>query len=330
MAVINNSQFFKISAVARLTGVSIHTIRKWEERYGAVKPCRSKGGKRLYSDVDVRRLTLIKRLADQGMSLQSIATCSVDELAGFWDQLSKSSGATIGGATISGVLARAAVLGTGLAATLKHQAKALSAFEVVATADDETQLRRLLDDVEVDVLLIDCPAIVKSSSHRINDLLESLDVPVAVVVYRFGAMQYIEELRSSNVAVLRAPAEVSALERAVARLCKERTSQLRTGTSQATPNDSTGGLMPPRFSREALVTMALSNPRATCECQKNLVDVVLSLRAFEEYLCGCESRSPEDDALHRALRQKVGEARSNIEDAIEHFADVEGIALPRQ
>ncbi len=73
--------------------------------------------------------------------------------------------------------------------------------------------------------------------------------------------------------------------------------------------------------------MAMSNPNPTCECQKNLVDVVLSLRALEEYLGGCEGRSPEDEALHRALWQKVCEARSSIEDAIEHFAAVEGIPL---
>ena len=73
--------------------------------------------------------------------------------------------------------------------------------------------------------------------------------------------------------------------------------------------------------------MAAAEPQASCGCQKNLVDVVLSLRALEEYLDGCESRSAEDEALHRALWRKVGEARSSIEDAIEHFAAVEGIEL---
>ena len=54
---------------------------------------------------------------------------------------------------------------------------------------------------------------------------------------------------------------------------------------------------------------------------------MLSLRALEDYLNGCDSRSPEDADLHRALWSKVGDARSSIEDAIEHFAAVEGIEL---
>ena len=82
-------QLFKIGAVARLTGISVHTLRKWEERHGAVHPRRSEGGKRLYTDADVQRLVLIKKLADQGLSLQSIAACSFDELADRWDRLSR-------------------------------------------------------------------------------------------------------------------------------------------------------------------------------------------------------------------------------------------------
>ena len=34
----------KIGAVSRLTGLSTHTLRKWESRYGVVDPGRSNGG----------------------------------------------------------------------------------------------------------------------------------------------------------------------------------------------------------------------------------------------------------------------------------------------
>lgn len=325
MSDINEGQLFKIGAVARLTGISIHTIRKWEERYAAVEPARSQGGKRLYSDVDVRRLTLIKKLADRGLSLPAIARSSVDELADAWGQVAD----TAGNRPVDRP-ARAAVLGAGLAATLKLQAKQVREFEVVAAADDEAELHRQLEGVEADVLLLDCPAIVKASAQRINQLLEAFEVPTAVVVYRFGGIRYVEALRSWRVAVLRAPAEAGALEQAVAGLRKETPSAPQIGTSMAAVDEHSVEPLPPRFSREALATMALSNPKATCECQKNLVDVVLSLRALEEYLGGCDSRSAEDEALHQALWQKVCEARSNIEDAIEHFAAVEGIALPQQ
>jgi hypothetical protein len=48
---------------------------------------------------------------------------------------------------------------------------------------------------------------------------------------------------------------------------------------------------------------------------------------LEDYLAGCESPTPEDVELHKVLWSKVGAARSTIEDAIEHFAAVEGINL---
>lgn len=73
--------------------------------------------------------------------------------------------------------------------------------------------------------------------------------------------------------------------------------------------------------------MALAAPGARCQCQRNLVDIVLSLCALEEYLAGCESPTPADVELHKFLWSKVGAARSTIEDAIEHLAAVEGINL---
>jgi MerR family transcriptional regulator, light-induced transcriptional regulator len=63
----------RIGAVTRLTGVSVHALRAWERRYGALAPIRTPAGDRLYSEVDVRRLRLIKRLIEYGHAIGSIA-----------------------------------------------------------------------------------------------------------------------------------------------------------------------------------------------------------------------------------------------------------------
>lgn len=320
---VREERLFKIGAVARMTGVSIHSIRKWEERYGAVEPGRSEGGKRLYSDVDVQRLTLMKQLANSGIALENLAKSSLSQLNERWAKLRPT---VEPGATPS----RVAVFGAGLAASLQLQASQLGTIEVVAAASDEAEMRRKLKDVEADVLFVECPAVAADTEQRISDLLERFDLPAAVVVYRFGARRHVDSLRSWRVVPLRAPAEFSTLQQAVARLHTGADIQRRSADLPLPPDTTDDSPRPPRFSREALATMALSNPQATCECQRNLVDVVLSLRALEEYLCGCESRSPEDEALHNALWNKVCEARTNIEDAIEHFAAVEGIPLQKQ
>lgn len=313
-------QLFKIGAVARLTGISVHTLRKWEDRHGAVHPRRSKGGKRLYTDADVQRLVLIKKLANQGLSLQSIATCSLDELADHWNRLSR---AEIPAATATH--SRIAVLGTGVAAWLKTPQAQSSGVEVVAAGNDARELEERLGESPVDILVIECPAVARSTWQEVRNAMQTLGVPSAVVVYWFGNLQHVEALQSPNIEVLRAPVGAVELQQAIARIRVDRSAPLPAATNRLVP--STSDPSAPRLSRESLAKMAVAKPGASCGCQKNLVDVVLSLLALEEYLTACESRSPGDEALHQALWRKVGEARSSIEDAIEHLAAVEDIEL---
>lgn len=70
----------RIGAVARLTGITTHALRVWERRYGGLKPTRTDGGDRLYSDDDVHRLRLMKRLSSLGHTIGDIATLPLVEL----------------------------------------------------------------------------------------------------------------------------------------------------------------------------------------------------------------------------------------------------------
>ena len=59
--------------VAQRTGLSPHVLRAWERRYGAVTPSRSEGGRRLYSDADLERFSLIRRAMAAGHSISMVA-----------------------------------------------------------------------------------------------------------------------------------------------------------------------------------------------------------------------------------------------------------------
>lgn len=72
---------YRIGTVAQLAGLTTHAIRVWERRYGAAAPSRSAGGARLYSDDDVQRFKLIKRLIEQGYSTRAIANLDLPKLA---------------------------------------------------------------------------------------------------------------------------------------------------------------------------------------------------------------------------------------------------------
>lgn len=66
--------YYPVQVVVRQTGLTAHVLRAWEKRYGAVRPTRSESGRRLYSDLDVRRLKLLSRITKQGHPIGNVAT----------------------------------------------------------------------------------------------------------------------------------------------------------------------------------------------------------------------------------------------------------------
>ena len=65
---------YPVQVVVRQTGLTPHLLRAWERRYAAVRPTRSASGRRVYSDLDVRRLKLLSRITKQGHPIGSVAT----------------------------------------------------------------------------------------------------------------------------------------------------------------------------------------------------------------------------------------------------------------
>ena len=59
-----NTSYYSIGAVARLTGITVHTLRVWEQRYKAIEAKRTDSGRRQYNSHDVDRLMNLKFLVD--------------------------------------------------------------------------------------------------------------------------------------------------------------------------------------------------------------------------------------------------------------------------
>jgi hypothetical protein len=70
----------EIGLVERETGVAKDTLRIWERRYGFPRPIRSDAGRRGYSESDVTKLRLLKRLIDQGYRPKPLVCQPVDAL----------------------------------------------------------------------------------------------------------------------------------------------------------------------------------------------------------------------------------------------------------
>jgi len=78
--VVSVTPKYLIGAVTKLTGLSIDVVRVWERRYGAVRPARSDGGTRLYSDADVLRLKRLRQAVEKGFGIGQAAKFSETEL----------------------------------------------------------------------------------------------------------------------------------------------------------------------------------------------------------------------------------------------------------
>ena len=53
---IDSTPIYNLKAVIQETGLGPETLRAWERRYGLLKPQRSPGGHRLYSQYDIDML----------------------------------------------------------------------------------------------------------------------------------------------------------------------------------------------------------------------------------------------------------------------------------
>jgi MerR family transcriptional regulator, light-induced transcriptional regulator len=71
--------YLRIGELSRRTGVAPELLRAWERRYGLLRPARSSGGFRLYSDADERRVELMRSHLRSGLAAAEAARRAVDE-----------------------------------------------------------------------------------------------------------------------------------------------------------------------------------------------------------------------------------------------------------
>ncbi len=71
---------YSIKAITLLTGLTAETLRAWERRYTGISPARSENGRRLYSQQELEKLTLLAELTRNGHTISKIAGLNCDEL----------------------------------------------------------------------------------------------------------------------------------------------------------------------------------------------------------------------------------------------------------
>ncbi len=102
------SAVLRIGELSRRVGISDHLLRAWERRYGLLRPMRSTGGFRLYSEDDERRVHRMQAHLARGLSAAEAARAALDEDQALRSGLdSDGSGQAGGQIDAPGALARA-------------------------------------------------------------------------------------------------------------------------------------------------------------------------------------------------------------------------------
>lgn len=73
-----NEGHLRIGELTRRTGVAPELLRAWERRYGLIRPARSEGGFRLYSEADQRRVERMRQHLRDGLAAAEAARRAVE------------------------------------------------------------------------------------------------------------------------------------------------------------------------------------------------------------------------------------------------------------
>jgi len=297
---------FNIGAVSRLTGIARERIRIWERRYGAVVPHRDASNNRLYSQEDIDRLMLIRRLVDAGHAIGQIANLPLADLEARQTSrlLPPGPGTTPATALVFGPEA----------AAVAQRLQDWGLPEVAIAADLNGVLRHSGAEA-VDLVIAAYPTLIGQDTATLLQIHRALPDTAVMLVFRFAPQRLLEQLARLGIRTVRAPLEAG---------------DLALPAPGAGPARSTAGELDYRkrqFGPAELQRLAALEGAVACDCPQHLANLVRDLQAFEDYTLTCEVASPADAALHREIYAVIARARALTEDALGIIAAEEGIAV---
>ena len=313
---------YGIGAVAKLTGLSDHTIRVWERRYDAVVAERAANGRRIYGPADVEKLGLLKTLTDQGLAIGQIAADSLEALRERVRDLGD-----IVQARIPDRVA-VAVLGDFLQRQVAACDRDVAPVEFTMADNNRDSFVADLGRHEIDVVVVESPVLDAAAIGQLQELVANADASRSVLVYGFGRARDVARANDARIVTLRAPIDIEDLRAAVLRAYEPAASRPRVAEVDGAGSSEwqfSGPVAPRRFTNRQLSTLAHASTAIDCECPHHLAQLVGDLTAFEIYSAQCANRDDEDAALHRYLHQTTAQARALIESALERVAEAEGI-----
>lgn len=312
----SESMNYGIGSVARLTGLTTHTIRAWENRHDAIEAIRDSAGRRRYTQGDVERLTLLKRLVDLGERIGQLAGLSPQML----DQKLATLQAREPAEAAAGVSTQIAIYG----AAAERLGKGLRAqpgdYVVVHVQSSIGPLAELDTAAEIDCLVLDLASVAPADAIDVETLGKTRRI---VLIYGFARESDLRRLARAGVATVAAPASLADIRRAIDAAMPPEAFMAARGAG----GPASSAAARTRFTETELDRLASVSTDIECECPHHLVSLVRYLRAFEKYSADCENRNEADATLHAFLHDETCRATQIIEHALQHLIEFEGINI---
>lgn len=320
---VEKSMDYGIGTVARLTGLTTHTIRAWEKRHGAVAARRDSAGRRRYAPADVERLTKLKQLVDLGERIGGIAQRPLAELDAQLTALDARAAPT----PRQSAPLRIGIYGAGAAGLAELIAGAARRCDTDDVRADVTAAELNENAPDVDCVVVGTGSVAPASVADLERLARRDAGQAVIVVYGFARDEDLRRLARAGVIIVRAPVSAADIGRALGEA--DITRSAATVLARALDPDALrpDAVDAPRFTADELTRIGAISTSIDCECPHHLATVISNLRAFERYSADCANRDAADAAMHEYLYRETVRASAIIENALRHLMVYEGIEL---
>ena len=322
-----NEPKYRIGAVSQLTGIAVATLRVWQSRYAVVQPVKNIGGQRLYSDLEVTKLKMLKSLCHLGHSIGTLSKMTIDQLQDLLNgekfQLTQSTPQK------NPEPQRLYAVGLGLASKLESIKFSLSVkvkdlewgpiyADLQEAADDS---EGSLSSFQPEVLLIKLDTLQAESLALLNKLKSRLPKTAMGIVYNYAQASSLNSLLSMGIQVKREPLGNEEFSSWIASLFQ---------IKRAVPVHQEAPLQyqEQKFDAQALAYLMTISSSIKCECPKHLAELIAQINAFAQFSKECLNQNSEDELLHAHLLNVAQSSRTLFENALQKILDHEKITLP--
>ncbi|MEC7885781.1 MAG: MerR family transcriptional regulator [Pseudomonadota bacterium] len=297
------NQNYRIGLTTQITGIRPETLRAWERRYAVVRPIRSNAGDRLYSQSDLDRLVLIKKLCDSGDAISTIANLSEEDLRARLEQYrAKSSDESVN--KLNFILVGSSILDKATLDNMKLQ-----------MLDVQLDANKLKSNYhkKVDFVIVEVNTVHQGTLDYILNIKKQVKAQKVLCAYHFGRDADIKKLSTLDSSTITLPLAKDH----VIKWCKENFGEYQVGGRKFKER---------QLSDAQLKTIIESDVAIKCECPKHLGEIIKKIIAFEQYCAECEVRNDQDADVHAYLAEETSQARHEIETALITLAKIENIS----